>query len=434
MRSILMTLIATLGLLSCNFINYKPSIQPQISDLQLTNVQLFHSSSGSLYAGGTVRNNSDLPLSNIRVEISVLDENSQALFSGIVRTSPERVAGHSMAIFTYPLTLVKGNPTQIIAKILEASENKEKLANVTVNTQKILNNSSGKFYLLGTFTNNETQPIELENAAAIGYDNSGLIVAISNQSVNSRYLASGDTTSFRIELDSNNTITLGDVLVQGVKITQITPVTISYSAASNFSFYSDSNGYFHLIGEVKNTGAEPINIGAISSLFSSDGTLLDVSGYSAPFSYVLPGQTASLDFSDFPIVSGDPTLAKTVANFSIQTDYGDTRIFPGKILSPKVIQTEATINQNQITLNGSVTNDTGEDLTEVIILAQLKDQNNKLIGVGSTTLFNLIKRGQSSNFTIYISASLDLELNQFSVGYSAQSISSNTSSGQPSQP
>lgn len=437
MRVNLVTIAIVVSLLGCRSNNATP-VGSQTSNsnnlVQLSNVQIFHSPSGGLFAGGLVSNNGNSSVSGIRIEINTLDENDKVLFSDIVGTTPESVSGHGKAIFLYPLDLLKGNPNKLKTSIVSVNEIKEKLIDVTVNLQKILSDGSGKFYLLGTFTNNGIHSLDLGKVAGIGYDNSGAVIAIGNQSVNSRLLASGDTTPFRIDLNSDMPIDSGDVLVQGVKASQIDQTSTSYRSTTNYSTFVDSNGFFHLIGEVENTGTMPINIGAIGSLFASDGTILDVAIYSAPFYYVIPGQSAPLDFSDFPIISGNPALAKTIVKYSVQTDYWNTRIFPGKILSPKINQTEMAINQNQITLTGIVNNDTAEDLVGVTIFARLKDKNGKLIGVGSTTLFDSIERDRSLKFTIYLSVNNLLEFNEFTVDYIAQSISSDVSPGQPSQP
>jgi len=406
-----------------NQVSNQSAIAPNNRLIHITAAKLFKSSDGSYYAGGTITNDNDSTSSNIQIGFNVLDSSNKVLFTNSTEVLPQVVAGHGEGIFLYHLSQLSGSPTTINASIMSSQASQDKLPDVTVNTEKISDDSAGDYFILGSFTNNGTQPIEIEKVGGIGYDKNGGIIAVGDQAINLRYIGPGESSPYRVDLISTGPVIKGEIFIQSNNTSLEMPPSVSYEQTSNSSLFVDSNGIWNLIENVNNTGSVPLTFGAIASLYDTNGTLLDVASYSDPFFFLLPNQNAPIDFTDFQIANGNPGVAGSIAKISIQTDLARTKLFTGKVLNLAVNGNQPAENQSQLIITGNIENNSGEDLNGVEISAELRDKSGQLVGMGSTSLFEKILNGQNLPFTIHPELNPMIDPNQITVVYFAQSLS-----------
>lgn len=111
------------------------------------------------------------------------------------------------------------------------------------------------------------------------------------------------------------------------------------------SAYIDSVGFYHVVGEVRNTGNVWLHLIKITAtLRGTDGRILDT-----PFSYALLDQLPPNELAGFNLAENSPTNSAAVASYSLALEFQETQPRPLKLLVTNTTALRNSFGQFEIT-------------------------------------------------------------------------------------
>jgi hypothetical protein len=150
--------------------------------------------------------------------------------------------------------------------------------------------------------------------------------------------------------------------------------------------FRDRNGFFHIIGEIKNLTPNPImNVTVTANIIDESNQSISNQTRFAELRTIKP-----LYFSPFEIIIYEPQIAKNVRNYTLKIDYNHT-----ETQKEAALQIERNSSRLDITGNyfiyGNIKNNGKNESKNTNIIAIFYEQDGKIVGVG---------RGQSEPYDI----------------------------------
>jgi hypothetical protein len=137
--------------------------------------------------------------------------------------------------------------------------------------------------------------------------------------------------------------------------------------------YIDENGYYHLVGEVLNSGNSNMeNIEIIATYFDAAGTVIGTGNNDTEL-YVLPVNTAT----PFDIIASSKTIQPATYKLGVQGDMTTDQPFPGLTVQNTATSIDDT---GCYDITGQVNNSSTKPAGEVKIIATYYDAAKNVIG------------------------------------------------------
>lgn len=160
---------------------------------------------------------------------------------------------------------------------------------------------------------------------------------------------------------------------------------ISDTSISSNSFL-DRNGFFHIIGEIKNITPNPItNVTITANLIDESNQSMSNQTRFAELRTIRPSY-----FSPFEIVIYEPHIARNTRNYTLNIDYNYT-----ETQKESALQIERNSSRLDITGNyfiyGNIKNNGKDESKSTNIIVIFYERDGKIIGIG---------RGQSEPYDI----------------------------------
>ncbi len=165
---------------------------------------------------------------------------------------------------------------------------------------------------------------------------------------------------------------------------------ISDTSVSSNSF-RDRNGFFHIIGEIKNLTPNPImNVTVTANLIDESNQSISNQTRFTELRTIKP-----LYFSPFEIIIYEPHVAKNARNYTLNIDYIHT-----ETQKEPALQIERNSSRLDVTGNyfiyGNIKNNGKDESKNTNIIVIFYEQDGKIVGIG---------RGQSEPYDIPAGAS-----------------------------
>jgi len=169
--------------------------------------------------------------------------------------------------------------------------------------------------------------------------------------------------------------------------------------------FVDSGGYYHIIGEVANTGEEPLGaVEVTAELYDMDSNLIDLQVGQTLIEVLAPQKKAPFD-----IVAADEALSEDIDSYTLSTSYqvcGPE--FEFKLCRPEFEFSFADVqtgwdDQGRFIVEGQVANNGTKQVQETHVVGTFYDDQGRVVGVGySTPDPTTLTPGQAGDFRIVI--------------------------------
>jgi hypothetical protein len=397
-----------------------PSINTPVSqsgELVISNTNAFIDPNGSYRVVGLVANNSNTTVNSIELTIEIKDEvgnsllkdeNGSSTASAIFNPLLNTISTGEASPFEYFYDTTNGMPAAYNVTITGKQEGNAKRADLKWDKVQLLDNGSGWITLTGELVNMGTQWAHINGLAGALLDDANNLLSADWTSTFTTELApngdskSRDRTPFAITLPGQSGATQWKLYWDVDATDNLTDYQVDVIISN---FYFDQYGSAHLIGWITNNSNQVLDSLVIAGIKSEDGTVLD-SGYAFSPVPMKPGSSVAFSVSSFDNINNNSNQAALVKTATAQTDPWFTT--PSTSVIVELPTSGETIQKSGATwsINGSVPNTSGKDLSGATVMILVIDLQNKLVAMEYTTITPVgdsIVTGETLPYSVSIS-------------------------------
>jgi hypothetical protein len=253
------------------------------------------------------------------------------------------------------------------------------------------------------FNGNET-PVEINSIAGSLTDDSGKLVTASYAYPFLGYLGTDESSPF--VMIYNAPIGQADLLTNYTLYSDSETTNPISSQAISFTTnnhkYQDSNGDTHLVGFLINNSSQPMSLYLLAGAYDADVNCIDANSIFLPVP-INPGQSMPYDFTMWSVIDAVPSAYDNSTQFKVNIDWLSSNT--ASVQSSLLVTKEDThiFSGSVGTFNGTVINNTGKDLSTVIVIVTLYDKSTgDLIATNYSYVTETMTNNSSGKYQVYL--------------------------------
>ena len=364
------------------------------------------------YIYGLISNDTAQWVSDIVIEIQLLDASGNVLYSDT--TNPAIInlaAGESspFILYTYePLSGVETIGAQILSNGTTSIERANlEFSGVTLWYDAIFND----VYIAGNVTNTASDPVQVNGIAASLHGSDGALESANTAYPFLYYLNPGVSAPFRVMFDvppEQGASYTDYKLYLDAQLTSPTR-TLNLVTSAEHYWYLDAYEKFHLVGTLTNNTESYLNVRLLAGIFDDAGNCIDVASLYLPVA-VSPGTTLPYDFDLWGALDSSQEANQTATQYEIFIDWYSTS---EAYLKPVPITTQDNTNSfdgYSASFSGNVLNTAGRSLDSATVIVSLYDRSTgELIATDYTYVSGPIEDGGLLPYTAYLYPQAEFE-------------------------
>ncbi|MBN2387382.1 MAG: hypothetical protein JXB85_10205 [Anaerolineales bacterium] len=408
------------------------SPRPPLSgeEVEILSLTAFTGLEGRFYVVGEVRNNSSQPLTLIELSIEIYDATGASLLVDMGTRVPSllfypmltTLAPGEIAPFAYTFDTRTGTPARYDVRVAGYEAGVAARANLLVEHLNLIPDGRGSLYLSGELLNTGSEWVRINGLAGGLLDASSVLRSAEWSPVHMLLLAPAgdaagcDRTPFVIQIPNPG----GDSLTPFVYFdADLVAAPLEYPLSVNVTNqYFDQFGAFHAVGNLTNTGTQPVNATLVAGVYTDEGTVLDASTQTLPVT-LGAGEALPFDFPYFNNVNYTPGVADRMLSFSVRVD-------PGLTWSPETAYVrlassgdQAYVNGSALTVRGTLTNTFDQPLSRIVVVVLLRDAGLVAVATNYTHIFPpagaaYIAPGEAISYEVQVEIAPGLDTANFS--------------------
>jgi len=385
-------------------------------------------SSGYYNVVGQVLNNTDTPITNINLSVSVKDSSGNTLLTDssdqpvdteTFSPSLYTLAPGEISPFNYYVNLNDKEASTFDVTVASQDTTEVERPKVQVENDALFTDTDGDLHYSGELVNLSDQPVKVDSLAGAVLDQAGAVLVTSSTSSVSEYLmpagdsAGMDRTPFTVYMSgpvANVATTRAYVDAKVTDPEDDKQVTVTVSNA-----YADGSGGFHLVGTLLNNGTETLTANLVAGLYGADKKVMDAESTGAPL-YLTPGVALPFNLDSFSSLNFDPDRIKLVDTYTVQIDpYWTFAVSTEPVTLKTSGDKQADQGDGRWTITGNIANSSGKALSSETVVVAAADAQGKVVGVGTGSVFpdgDSIAAGHTDPYSVDIYFAPDVDVTQ----------------------
>ena len=388
-------------------------------ELQVVNTNVVQRADGGWRLLGEVANGTEAAAVNVSLQIEWFDASGQSLGTEVAYLLTTNIAPGETAPFLYNIYDTGVPLASFTATVIDFTSSQD-LARAALDLEHaaFTIDDYGDFHCTGELVNNTDGPVLIEGLAASILDNNRALFAVDSYWAVTRYLEPGESTPYRISPLGAEGAVVSDyfcyVYIDAVVAEPVPANAIAFKDtngdgdnSNDVSYFVDTLGYSHLVGEVVNNGDEAMNVRLIGGLYNSEGNVIDVDFNSVPVP-LNPGETLPFDFTTLSATNYNTALRDETASFTVQVDPYWTYAALTEYAALETRNGSATEEGGIITETVDVVNTQTFDVEVAYVVASVTDPSGQVVGY-SFAATDPIAAGATvkTQITIYVDPALE---------------------------
>ncbi len=373
--------------------------------LEILSVNGYLDSFGSWRVVGLIHNGSDRILDNVEVEVEIFDSEGKSVhmeyaFVSLFNLEPGAVAPFQLDVFE---NLPQAD--HFVATIVGSSPASINPVRVKVVNQTMTIDDDGDLHITGEIINPSERPVVINSVSAAVFDEQSQIITADTSSVFIQYLDRGQSGPFRISIFGSAPVAAAaqtfQVYVDAERSITTEPIALEFSEQFD---YFDAFEFFHVVGEVTNTGPAPLNVTLIATIYDGNGAVLDAADLALPISSLAPGESTPYDFDSWGPLNYTGDLFRRAERVSVQVDPYWTWSEDAALIPLSATGTETVdYGEFEATIRGVVVNDSDVPVSDITVVAGLREvDTGRVIAMGYDNLFETLPASASAEYTVLI--------------------------------
>ena len=417
-------------------------------DVQVVNNINYTDINGDFHVIGEIKNIGTSLLTQIELTLVMKDSSGKSLLTDINNQTvdalrltqedqrpgefmPTNLAPGETSPFSYILYSGSGIPDPASVKVTPSGQSisTATLGNVEIQHAQMVvvqlaSGDPNSFLISGMVVNKDSKPVVIRDIAAALIGSDKRILATDISVYFTTYLAPAgdanhlDSTPFYMRL--TNPAAQPDptspfkIYVDAEEVAQ--PITVNVKSTIS-NHYTDSDGAFHIVGTLANSGSDSITTKLVAGLYDRNNAVLDVDAASSQVN-VAPGEVIPYDISSFENVNNNAAAALALDHFTVQIDnYYTFTPVTNSVTLPATIDS-TTKDADYWTVTGKVTNNSNKVLSLETVLVAIYDASDNLCAVNYTWILpngDSIDKGSVDNFSVVVSLPSGINTTNFTV-------------------
>jgi hypothetical protein len=368
-------------------------------EIVIESVNAYQDLFGEWIITGLIRNVSDFPVGNVILQVQFFDASGSTIYeSTFVEAASGLVAGEGLP-FRFLSMQQLATMDRFEVSIVELSPFSKDVVSVLTHGVNMAFRENDLIQVMGEIENPSDQPILVDRVVASIKNKAGELLSAESCDVCVRYLEPGERGPFRVLFYGTPTAFDYSVYISAVPSVALAEDQTEFLEASRM--FTDSLGWFHILGEVRNNGVDRWMVSLLSTIYGPDGDVLDVSATEVSPMVLASGDTGYFDLR-FGVPSLEPQGPPQVDLWKIQTDRMQTGPIDENVelipLTTSVVSEQ--FSDGRAAIEGIIVNDSGEEIQATFVTVLIRDQqSDKIIGLGEYSDDSDISPGGEINFT-----------------------------------
>ncbi len=409
-----------------------------VSKVDMTGVHWFREPDGAWRVVGMMQNNSSQPISKVFMGVMTKNKNDEYVY-------PDGPKGEDFS--AYPLNLLPGNQAPFSAWIKReipgldhfsiekefcvVAEPAERLQ-LQERGGRLLVDDNGLAHVTLDVVNPGSQTA-LINGMMVGiFDLSDRLISAVDAQITPRILAPGENGPVRATLALPPG---GAAQVKSYKLYMDALVSESASKILDVekdvrvnAQYLDTAGHFHLVGQITNSGTQPLMVSVQATVYADPAkTAVVDAAFLDTLIPLAPGENLPFDLADWQVLNNRAGLWETLSKPVVTLRVEPFRTWATELfIAPLTVMAELpTFSTREAIFTGQVKNETGRNILLGTVTATLRDSTSeKIIATGQIPLgiVNVLAAGEIMSYSIVIpvESGFDPQTVQFEVTASGQ--------------
>jgi len=391
-----------------------------VDKIDITDVSWFREPDGAWRVVGMMRNNSSQPISKVLIGALTKKKNDELVY-------PEGPKGETIG--AYPSHLLPGDQAPFSAWIkreiptLDHFSIEKKLCVIADPAEHLqLQERGGQLLVddngLAQVTSEVVNPgpqTALINAMMVGvFDASGSLLSAVDAHVTPRILMPGEKGPVRATLalpPGTAAQVKSYKLYMDALVTESAPQLLDARKDLQVSAqYLDTNGHFHLVGQITNPGTKPLMISLQATVYADPaGTTVVDTALLNTLVPLAPGADMSFDLTDWGVLNSKAglwdSLSKEKPAVVLRVEPFHTWTTAISVAPLTVVEQEPAFGKQEAVFTGQVRNETGRNIILGTVTVTLRDKaSGKITATGQTALdiVNALADGETQDYSVAI--------------------------------
>jgi hypothetical protein len=395
--------------------------EPLSGQVNITEINGFKDEADHWYFYGLVKNDSNRNINDIQIEVKLLDSAGLQVYSYKVNSilynlTPGEISPFSdFTIDSFPngktmqATVVGYNSTDVFDR-----------ANLEFRGITLWVDEYNDIYLAGEIINGNASPVGIQAIAGTLADHTGKLVTAAYAYPFMDYLEPNSSGPFSMMFDAppGQAEDLTQFTLYSDGLIVIPSPTYDISISNKHFAYQDIQGDMHLIGSATNNTSQPMSIYLVAGAYGIDGNCIDASSVYVPYFPLSlnPGETLPYDFTLWGALDFEPDAYNAVIQYKVFINWKYTSAAPSEAIE---LSTKADTNSFEDGVgyfNGTVVNNSGQDLTTVIVTIAIYDKTSgDLIATNYSFVPEAIPNNGTGSYEVYMYPPANIELNNVNI-------------------
>ena len=388
-----------------------PNAPVPAGELGVFNINVYQDEYDYWYFNALVMNNTDRTVDSIEIEVAAVGATGDILYSettypSLYSLTPGEVSPISTWFWDENFTA----DTQFTAEIVGYSSTEIERSALTFQGTT-MSEGGGYLNITGEVLNSSGQPLNINGLAAATFDATGNMIMAGSASADIGYLDPDQTAPFRISLTSpkEGTAVVSDyVLYSDASISETSE---NYALAFlGKRDYIDTDGFYHLVGEIQNNSSVKLNIRLIAGIYDANDVVLDADTVDLPIYALAPGETISYNFQNWTALNNVSDLAQNSARYTVQWDPGWT--WDTQYTYIDLPYSDAGYEYDDfwgLVFKGKVSNNSGGSVSSATIVINIRDAAGNLLFTDDAGVYEEIPDGGSADYEVTIPIELNFD-------------------------
>lgn len=378
---------------------------PVTGQLNILEINGFKDEGNYWYFYGLVRNDTNRTINELQIEVKLLDSTGAEVYNYTTYSTLYNLAPGETSPFSDFTTepFPDGKTMQATVAGYNSSE-----AVIRVNLEyrgiTMWVDANHDIYLAGEVINVSEDPAKINAIAGSLADETGKLVTVSYAYPFLSYVEPNGSSPFVMMFNApiGQAGSLTNYTLYSDAIVTIPISTFAISLSEKHNEYQDINGDLHLVGSATNNTNKLINIYLVVGAYDESGNCVDANSVYLPVP-LNPGETIPYDFTIWGVMDNVPAAYDAASQFKIYIDWISTTEASSKAYTLITKDdTNAFIGSVGI-FNGTVVNNSGQDLTTVIVVVTLYDKSNgELIATSYAYVMESMVNNASGTYEVYL--------------------------------
>lgn len=377
-----------------------------VEDIAVDMVNVVKRDEYPTYIFGRLVNNGPTPVNSVWVDLELKDSNDNVIYTTEASALTYQIEAGGESFFVgeaYELTQPVASVSSTVANVAPATT-VSSVYLAEIRDMQLIGSAAGA-EIIGDIYNPTEDFLEIKTVTGFFLDQEGALIGLAKTEDFNIGLRPGENMPVKVNIpvsiESAENLYGYQLVVETDIVEEVTDAPVSISTSQNIF---RAEGRVSIVGEVMNSGSEPVVLwGLVSALYDASGVLMDVS-YTTLGLYMEPGGISPYRLYGFNQLDLEENQELTPATYLVLAPkFATTPLESGVLtLDTDVINTNFNLTTQWFLAHGNVINNNSLGIELGSVIVSLRDPDTGKVVSAEPYWISDLGPGQSTTYTVYL--------------------------------